>query len=593
MFFRTIRWRIAIPYLLLILTAMGVLSLLVQRVVRNNALEDLQARLVTGALAVAETTEPVLSEGADDEAVDSLARRWSELLDMRITIVGPEGVVLGESHEERRLMENHLQRPEIQEALVTGEGDAIRQSATLGQEMAYTALRLEEDDALLGIVRVAVPVAVVEDEIGQLRSTIFSATLLTTFFATLLGLAVAERTARPVRRLTAVARRMADGDLSARLLVTSRDEVGTLTQAFNEMGEQLREKVSTLAEERARLAMVLDLMADGVLIVDESGRVQLINPAAAELLETRTSEALGRTFAQVARHHQLIEMWQRCLRTSTEQTETVEISHADLFLQVIMTPLGTGHPGSLIIIQNLTPIRRLETVRRDFISNISHELRTPLAALKAVVDTLRDAAVDDPEAARYFLDRADYEVDALSQMVQELLELSRIESGKAPLRLEPTTVSHVVLPTLERLQPQIERQRLTVELDLPDELPPVLMDAGRIQQVMLNLVHNAIKFTPPQGTISVRARERDGMVEVQVRDTGPGIPPGDLDRIFERFYKTDRARSSGGTGLGLAIARHLVQAHGGEIWARSHSQGGSSFYFTLPIAESARTAADA
>ncbi|MEJ2212033.1 MAG: ATP-binding protein, partial [Anaerolineae bacterium] len=229
-------------------------------------------------------------------------------------------------------------------------------------------------------------------------------------------------------------------------------------------------------------------------------------------------------------------------------------------------------------------IRRLETVRRDFISNISHELRTPLAGLKALVDTLRGGAIEDPPAAKRFLKRMDAEVDALTQMVEDLLELSRIESGQAPLRLAPTPVAEVVVPPVDRLRPQAERAGLEITVLLPPDLPPILADADRAKLVLTNLVHNAVKFTPPGGRITVAVQLAGDNVVFSVEDTGVGIPAVDVPRIFERFYKADRARSGGGTGLGLAIAQHVVQGHGGRIWAESVEGQGSTFSFTLPVA---------
>lgn len=283
----------------------------------------------------------------------------------------------------------------------------------------------------------------------------------------------------------------------------------------------------------------------------------------------------------------------------------MEVGRQRPFLQAIATPLWNAGPqASLVIFQDLTRVRRLETVRRDFISNISHELRTPLASLQALVDTLRDGALDDPPAARHFLDRMETEVEALTQMVQELLELSRIESGQAPMRLIPTSVADVVFPPVERLRPQAERAGLSITIDLPPDLPPVLADAERAQQVITNLVHNAIKFTPSGGQIQVSGSglqvSSDGHIQpetlnlepetfssgewvlIAIEDTGIGIPADDLPRIFERFYKADRARSGGGTGLGLAIAKHIVQAHGGRIWVESVEGKGSTFYVALP-----------
>jgi two-component system phosphate regulon sensor histidine kinase PhoR len=378
---------------------------------------------------------------------------------------------------------------------------------------------------------------------------------------------------------------MAGGDLDARLFPSSRDEVGQLTRAFNHMADRIREQVTSLAEERGRLAAVLDHMADGVLITDGNGQVEMINAAAARLLDNSEEQALGRSFAQVAPHHPLIELWKTCREQGEEQTEMVEVTRQRLFLQAIVTPFEeAGVQGYLVILQDLTRIRRLETVRRDFISNISHELRTPLAGLKALVDTLRGGAIKDRPAAKRFLKRMDAEVDALTQMVEELLELSRIESGQAPLRLAPVPVSEVVVPPVDRLRPQAERGGLDLTVLLPPELPMVLADADRARLVLTNLVHNAVKFTPPGGQITVGARPEGEDIVFSVQDTGVGIPVDDLPRIFERFYKADRARSGGGTGLGLAIAKHIVQGHDGRIWAESIEGEGSSFYFTLSVA---------
>jgi two-component system phosphate regulon sensor histidine kinase PhoR len=355
------------------------------------------------------------------------------------------------------------------------------------------------------------------------------------------------------------------------------------------MADELRERVHDLGDEQSRLAAVLHNMADGVLITDDRGLVGLINPAAARILEVDEEESIGRSFAEVARHHQLIEVWQQGCSQEMEQITAVEMSRQNIFIQMIVTPLETAESRScMVILQDLTRIHRLETVRRDFISNISHELRTPIASLKALVETLRVAVLDDPPASQRFLDRAEEEVDALTQLVAELLELARIESGKVPLRLAATAVEEMIISPVERLQSQSERNKLTMIIDIAPDLPLVLADGGRIQQVVGNLVHNAIKFTPEGGTIEVRARLEVGgsAVVISVIDSGVGIPTADMTRIFERFYKADRARSGGGTGLGLAISRHLVIAHGGQLEVKSKEGKGSAFYFSLPLAAS-------
>jgi two-component system phosphate regulon sensor histidine kinase PhoR len=597
-----LRWRIALPYVALILVATLGLTIYLSDQVRQVRLADLEAQLLADARLLAGSTAALLQDGTDPEALGELARRWATPLGARVTIIAADGVVLGESHEDRTQMENHLLRPEVQQALKEGQGSSMRFSATLGYEMMYAAIPIRaEEGPVLGVMRVALPLGEIEANVGRLRGNIVLAGLATALAAALLAVLIAGRTTQPVRQLTAVAERMAAGDLDARLFPSSRDEVGQLTRAFNRMADRIREQVTGLAEERGRLSAVLDHMADGVLITDEAGQVRLVNAAAAHLLDTSEEQALGRSFAQVAPYHPLIELWKACREQGEEQVEMVEVSRHGLFLQAIVTPFGyasfdraqdrQGRPladadaeGYLVILQDLTRIRRLETVRRDFISNISHELRTPLAGLKALVDTLRGGAIKDPPAAKRFLKRMDAEVDALTQMVEELLELSRIESGQAPLRLAPTPVAEIVIPPVDRLRPQAERAGLEFTVLLPPGLPSLLADADRARLVLTNLVHNAVKFTPPGGRITVAARPAGEEVVLSVQDTGVGIPAEDLPRIFERFYKADRARSGGGTGLGLAIAKHIVQGHGGRIWAESVEGQGSTFYFSLSVA---------
>jgi two-component system, OmpR family, phosphate regulon sensor histidine kinase PhoR len=395
-----------------------------------------------------------------------------------------------------------------------------------------------------------------------------------------------------LRELADMARRIAGGEFDARILPRSNGEEAELTRAVNDMADRLRNEMRLFAKENQQFSIVFENMADGALITDALGRVLFINPAAAKMLNFDMDRAYGRSIAEVVRHHQLIELWQDCRSGGREAVSAVEIGR-NLFLQAFVTPFEErGTRGFLVILQDLTQVRFLQTVRRDFISNISHELRTPLASIRAIVETLQDGALEEKDLAERFLSRAEGELDTMTQMVEELLELARIESGEVPLRLVDTNVREMVQIPLERIQQQAARENLTIVVDIPEDLPLVLADAERMYRVVSNLLHNAIKFTSAGGTIRIAAY-MDGdpasEVVVLVHDTGIGIADEDIDRIFERFYKSDRARtrSQGGTGLGLAIAKHLVEAHGGRIWVKSRVGKGSTFYFSIPTVKTA------
>jgi len=364
---------------------------------------------------------------------------------------------------------------------------------------------------------------------------------------------------------------------------TNVKELENLSSAFTSIFTTFDLRLSTLDSERARLATLLDQLTDGVLIADEQGFIQFANPAAGRLFQT--SDPYNRSVTEVIRHHQLVETWRRCQGTGEMQSETVEVPTRHQYLQLIVVP-DKQSSGSLLLVQDLTRIRRLETVRRDFISNLSHEIRTPLASLKALTETLQDGALDDPPAARRFIDQIQIETDALTQMATELLELSRIESGRLSLDIKPVRPCDLLSSASERMQLQAERAGLSLRVECPDDLPKVNIDSQRLEQVLVNLIHNAVKFTKSGGEIILEAEAGIGEVRFAVRDTGVGIPEDDVPRIFERFYRVDKSRTGTGTGLGLSIAKHIVETHKGRIWAESIEEQGSTFYFSIPLVNS-------
>jgi two-component system phosphate regulon sensor histidine kinase PhoR len=368
-------------------------------------------------------------------------------------------------------------------------------------------------------------------------------------------------------------------------LPTDVKQLEYLSNTINSLAQNFNQQFSTITAERNRLATLLDQMTDGVLIADADGNIQFANPAAKKLFET--SHAVGRTVTEVVRHHQLVEAWRRCQQNGGLQSETVELPARRQFLQMIVIP-DQHAGGSLLLVQDLTRVRRLETVRRDFISNISHELRTPLASLKALTETLQGGALSDPEAGPRFMGRIITEVDALTQMAQELLDLSKIESGQVALNLAPVSPKQLLMSAADRMKLQAERAGVNLRVECENDLPNIQADKARLEQVLVNLIHNAVKFTKPGGDVILSADSglfgeaaRAG-VRFAVKDSGIGIPSDHISRVFERFYRVDKSRTGSGTGLGLSISKHIVEAHGGKIWAESEEGRGSIFYFNIP-----------
>ena len=356
-------------------------------------------------------------------------------------------------------------------------------------------------------------------------------------------------------------------------------ELENISSAITSLIATFNVQLSASDSERSRLATVLDQITDGVLIADSQGLIYFANPAAGRLFQF--ADPINHSIVEVVRHHQLVEAWRRCQQKRQMQSESVEVPTRHQFLQLVVIP-DQHTSGSLLLVQDLTRLRRLETVRRDFVSNLSHELRTPLASLKALAETLQDGALDDPPAALRFVDQIQIEVDALSQMVNELLELSKIESGRFSLDLAPVAACDLLESVCQRMQLQAERAHLTLRMECPCDLPKAQIDSQRLEQVLVNLIHNSVKFTRPGGEIVLLVEPDEGFVRFAVRDTGAGIPEDEVSRIFERFYRVDKSRAGNGTGLGLSIAKHIVEAHGGKIWVESLEGKGSTFYFTIP-----------
>lgn len=399
--------------------------------------------------------------------------------------------------------------------------------------------------------------------------------------AALFGLAMSSTVLRPLGRMARAARAMASGDLAQRVDAPPSGEVGQLAEVFNEMAQSLQRLMAAASEERNRLTAALNSSTDAVLAVNAEGRIAFVNLAAERLFFRSQDELVGNPFAWVMPNEQVLDALKASREDGQRGAIVVERPNRQ-YLQVITTPIiGGGDWAALVVFHDLTDVKRVEQVRRDFVANVSHELRTPLASVKSVLETLQGGAIEDRRAAEDFISRANAEVDRLAQMVEELLELSRIESGEVPLAQQPVDMGKILAEAVERVRPQADRQGLNLTCEVGSGLPPIIGDAARLERAVLNLLHNAIKFTSSGGSVEASAAFDGAAVTVKVHDTGAGIAPDDLPRVFERFFKADRSRGERGTGLGLAVVKHTVEAHGGTVSVESEPGQGSTFSFSI------------
>lgn len=551
-----------------------------------------------------------LTEAADLAAEDSigwtkLAVELARLAHVRVTLLDVNSRVLSDSEvtpEALQQLENHRDRPEIIGALHNGHGDSTRYSHTLGLRMYYVAAPFYNPRRQLhGIARLALPLSEVDQLVAQLHLSFAFAALLALSVATLMSSIATHFAARSVRALTAAARRIVKSELGMGTPPDGGDEVATLGRDLDILSSSLSTALHQLVEERDLLNSILSGMHEGVLLIELDAhdapagtqRVRLCNPALREMLllaENPTGLPLPPAAGGNAQLRELIALSQQSAQPVIGEVEITGIKPRRLLVRI--AKLGSAAAGLLAVLVDVTELRRLESLRRDFVANVSHELRTPVTAMRSAAETIRGAAASDPEAAARFLEIIERNGERLQRMIEDLLDLSRIESQE--LRLKPTDLAlpELIIHHLELLRSRADQKRIELHHELADNLPRVRVDRRALEQVLVNLLDNAIKYCPSGSRIIVRAvciesTEDLASVLISVIDNGPGIAAHHLPRLFERFYRVDagRSRELGGTGLGLAIVKHLVEAMRGEVWVRSEQGSGATFSFTLPQAE--------
>jgi len=517
------------------------------------------------------------------ETVDALADLMGRTMSARVTVVAADGTVLGDSDlgtDSVRRMENHGRRPEIVAATGRGLGTSRRHSTTLHTDMLYVAVPFRRADSS-GTLRVAMALDEVDVAARRLRTILLIAGLLVLGVALVLSALASQLLARTLRSLVRTARAMAAGNRDRRVPVGSDDEIAGIAVSLNRMAEELEDTVATLATERDRIEAVLEGMTEAVVALDERHRVTLVN-ASAHRLFGEPAGPIGRPLSELVRAPALQELLVELGSGQPVETELDLPGASRRRVLAYAAPQQTTG-GAILVLRDVTRIRELETIRRDFVANVSHELRTPVSVIRANAETLLDRAPLDSERARGFTEAIFRNAGRLSRIIADLLDLARIEAGEVALDVRRMALEPSVRRAIEGVEEPARSRRLSLDMDVPSNLAATA-DSEALDQVLLNLLDNAVKYTPEGGHVRVSARAADGCVRVEVSDDGPGIEPRHRQRIFERFFRVDpgRSRALGGTGLGLAIVRHLVESMGGHAGVDPASPHGSVFWFTLP-----------
>jgi two-component system phosphate regulon sensor histidine kinase PhoR len=572
--------------------AVSVLATFVFATAVVNWQEEQITRLLEGqlhdtAIIVAHEVSARLADESQSAGLQGFIQNLASRTHTRLTVTALDGRVLADSDHDPSAMDNHKNRPEMVQAAAGSVGISQRVSPTLGVPMLYVAVTAEHDGQPIALIRGALPLDQLNRRAAELRWSVIKASALVNLIALLIVYAVVRRIVQPVAALKDAARAIASGELVARIPVTGRDEFGTLADAIRTMNAELARRLNQLRSNAQQLRTVLGSMTEGVVAIDARRRVLFANQAARQLLAITDPEVEGKPLWNLSRYPRLEQAVAEALAGHTGTRYELELDGKPpraLTFNVTEIPHDSGM-GIVLVLHDVTDLRRLERLRQEFVANVSHELKTPLASIKAYAETLADGALADPQHNVVFVERIAEQAERLDSLIQDLLSLARIEAGQNTPEPVDMDLNHVLPDWAGDHLPAADAKQISLTWVIIPTPVLVSVDPESLRQILDNLLANAIKYTPPGGRVQVRWRSQGDQAVIEVEDTGIGIARVEQERIFERFYRVDKARSRelGGTGLGLSIVKHLTQSLGGQVSVRSQLGSGSIFVLLLPL----------
>ncbi len=509
----------------------------------------------------------------------------------RVTLVDAEGKVFADSEKEAAGLENHLHRPEIQEARLKGKGDSVRYSSTMGVDMLYVALPIKTDSVLTGYVRLARPLYDVRNTIEKVYNSFFLAMVIIAFLSLIIAVLFSYRLAAPIKAMERFTERLREGiPEGAAIFLNTTDETRKLADNINYLVEELNSKIRLANEESSKLVAAFASMTEGVMILDTAERIEVVNQAMSNMLAMQYGDITGKTLMEAFRNADLQRAFLKFKETRKSVFQEITLGNLQ---PVILSVSITGVKGNIdnektmVVFHDVTRLKKLERVRVDFVANVTHEIRTPLTAILGYLETLRDGAISNPEEAQKFIDIILKHAERLNRLVEDLLTISKIELGEVKFHLENISLGCAVNNVLPLIAPKAKIKNIILDNLIPEKISQIRADKDRLSQIFINILDNAVKFTPEKGKVSIAAEETKEYIVVTVSDTGIGIPREEIERLGERFYRVDRNRSRelGGTGLGLSIVKHLMIAHGGKMEIASQLGQGTKVSLFFPLAK--------
>jgi two-component system, OmpR family, phosphate regulon sensor histidine kinase PhoR len=577
---RSLFAKIFFSYLVIIILSFFVLNIFI----RDEIKEVMTGKIEKELLAYAELIDLSSAQKMSDEL-----RHIAGISGSRVTLVDGEGRVFADSEKKDiAVLENHLNRPEIQEARLRGKGKSIRFSQTLGVEMLYVAVTIKTQNRITGYVRLARPLHDVQNVIEKLYKTIFLSILIVTIISLIIALIFSYRLSAPIRAMEKFTEKLRKGDPVGTIILDTADETKTLADNINYLVEELRSKVKLANEEKSKLMTAFTSMNEGVLIVNAGGVIEFVSPVLSNMLAIQYDEVNGKTLMEAFRSVDLQKTFLEFMETGANVSREITLGDMEPVILNVSISGVEDHPDeekTMIVFHDVTRLKKLEKIRVDFVANVTHEIKTPLTAIIGYLETIKDGAINNIAETKKFIDIILKQSQRLNRLVEDLLTISNIEMKEAKLDFEDVSLNMSMDNVISLVEAKAKLKNITIKNDLRENLAPVKADRDRLTQIFVNVLDNAVKFTPDSGSVVITADETGDYTVVSVSDTGIGVPKDEIQRLGERFYRVDRSRSRdlGGTGLGLSIVKHLMIAHGGRMEIESQLGHGTKVSLFFPL----------